>query len=119
MTFQTRRSLMKLAQSGLSELKRAERRAAALRPLRVRDGVGPIDADRITTLEDCVAGTRKAAALGGHACRHLLLPSLDDPNHYLAQPLFGQARPLGAAYYLCETPVGSVVLSADTLVYWH
>ena len=107
------------AQTATGRLLEAQSRAAALRPLRVRDGVGRVDADRITTLQEWAAGSRKAAALADHAFRHLLLPTADDPDHYLARPLFGHARPLGAQQYLCETPEGAVVLSADTLVYWH
>lgn len=107
------------AQTTTDRLLEAQSRAAAMRPLRVRDGVGRVDADRITTLQQWAAGSRKAAALADHAYRHLLLPTVDDPDHYLARPLFGQARPLGAEQYLCETQEGAVVLAADTLVYWH
>ena len=103
----------------MNTLMQAKWRAAQIRPLRIRDGVGYVEADRITTLKDCVAGTRKAAALAGHACRHLLIPAVDDCDHYFAEPLFGRAKPLGNAQYLCDTAKGPVVLPADTLVYWN
>lgn len=97
----------------------ARQLAAALRPLRVRDGIGRLDADRVTTVDDCVAGARKAAVLARHACSHVLIPAADDPDHFLAQPVYPPMRSLGAEHFLCDTPAGPLLLTGDTLVYWH
>lgn len=108
---------------GQRDRAKARRLGADLNALRASqpDGPGFAARDRVCTLRDLVAHDPKIDHLCGIGDSHLLVPDIFNTGFYLPKALYDyQAEPTNgdSDQYLCDVHEGSVLLPADTLIYW-